>query len=391
MQSTRLVTRGFGLVLATSLFTGLGFQLLGAALPNYAVALGASDVQLGLIVGLFALMAMIGRPVVGWLLDQGSKPLVLASGAVLYTLCSAGYGLVASMTPLLGLRVLNGLAMAATMTAAQALTTDLTPPRRRGEALALQGFAGTLSMGLGPVMGVAIAGLAGYGSLFWVAAACCLLAVPCALLVPRPPSSGPRPPARLFNATVNRPGLMVLATMLAFGAVVGLVPVHATRTGLENAGLFFTAFAVGVGLAQIAGGRLTDRRGRAAAILPGLGLAALGLWAVAMTGGWWLLPAGLVFGVGQGLAQTGLFALTADYVPPEQRGSAMATAGTYLELGIGGGATLAGLISQIAGIPTAFLLLGAVPAVALAMGLASPWGRAALTPPRLSERPADSH
>jgi MFS family permease len=100
---------------------------------------------------------------------------------------------------------------------------------------------------------------------------------------------------------VIRPGLILLALMIPFGAIVGLAAVHAARVGLVNPGLFFLAYAGGLATAQSFGGRLSDRRGRAAAILPGLVLAALGMAAVAAAFGWWLLPAAAVFGLGVGL------------------------------------------------------------------------------------------
>ena len=56
----------------------LSFQLLVPVVPLYAVRLGASDVQLGLLTGLFAGPAMLLRPVVGQLTDSlGRRPLIL--------------------------------------------------------------------------------------------------------------------------------------------------------------------------------------------------------------------------------------------------------------------------------------------------------------------------
>ena len=56
----------------------LSFQLLVPVVPLYGVRLGASDVQLGLLTGLFAGPAMLLRPVVGQLTDSlGRRPLIL--------------------------------------------------------------------------------------------------------------------------------------------------------------------------------------------------------------------------------------------------------------------------------------------------------------------------
>jgi MFS family permease len=384
----RLFTRGFTLVWTASLLYNAGFQLIGAALPLYAVSLGATDGQVGLLIGLFALAAMAGRTVVGWQLDRGSKRLVLVAGNLIFVASALGYAAVTAVAPLLALRVLNGAGHAAGQAANQTLATETAPPERRGEALAMQLLTLSLSLATMPALGVAIAGAFGFPALFLVTAGLSLLAALVALLCPEPPPPVVRSPAQFFNVAVIRPGLILLALMIAFGAVVGLAAVHAARVGLVNPGLFFLAYAGGLIVAQSFGGRLSDRRGRAAAILPGLALAALGMAAIALARAWWLLPAAALFGLGVGLAQSSLIALAADYVPPARRGSAIATSGIFLEGGISAGATAGGLIGQAAGLPAAFLALGLLPALALVALVATGWGRRTLSPPTLVEAAA---
>ena len=279
----RLFTRAFTLVWTASLIYNAGFQLIGAAMPLFAASLGATDTQVGLTTGLFALAAMVGRTVVGWQLDRGSKRLVLVIGNAIFVVSSLGYAVVSSVGALLALRALNGAGHAAGQGANQTLATVTAPPERRGEALSMQALTLTLAVATMPALGVAIAAAVGFPTLFVITAALSLLAGLVALACPRAAAAGrSAAPARFFNAAVVQPGLIVLALMIPFGAIVGLAPVHAARAGLVNAGLFFLAYAAGLAAAQLFGGRLSDRRGRAAAILPGLALAALGMWAVAL-------------------------------------------------------------------------------------------------------------
>jgi MFS family permease len=379
-QGDRLFTPRFTMVWLASLLYNVSFQLPTAALPLFALNLGAGEAEVGLLTGLFALMAMLGRTVVGWQLDRGAKRLVLAGGALLFSLCALGYSLATSVLPLLALRLLNGLGHAAGQTANQALITDNAPPDRRGEALSMQLLTLTLALATMPFTGVAVAQGFGFTALFGLIAAGSLLTALLALRLHEAPPRPDRPPPQFFNRAVLRPGVLLFALMLAFGAVFALAPVHAARVGLPNAGLVYLAYALGNGVAQFVGGRLSDRRGRGMAIVPGLALAVVGLWAVALASGPWLLPAAGLFGIGVGLAQPTIIALAADYVPPPRRGSAIATVGIFLELGISAGATAGGVIGQAAGLPVAFLTLSALPAlVFLALAL-SPWGRRTLSP-----------
>ena len=62
-----------------------------------------------------------------------------------------------------------------------------------------------------------------------------------------------------------------------------------------------------------------------------------------------LLAAGVLFGLGLGTAQPALFALGGDLVPPSERGTAMASLGIFMELGIGGGGTVTGILTRWSG------------------------------------------
>jgi MFS family permease len=373
----RLWTRGFLLAWLASLFYQIGFQLPWAGLVQYASLRGATASEAGLLTGLFALLALLLRPLAGWQIDRGRKRPVLMVGALIFVASAFGYLAAGSILLLLLVRTFNGCGHAAGQTANQALAAALAPAERRGEALSMQLLTLALATGLGPSIGVLIAGQAGFPAMFLTAGLCSLVTVGLAWLIPEPALGAPGR-RRLVNTAVLRPGGILMALMIAFGAVVGLASLHAEQRGLANPGLIFLPYAAGMALIQLFGGRLSDRYGRGVAILPGLLLASLGMLGLALAQAWWLLPAAALFGVGVGLAQSNLIALAADYVAPNQRGSAIATAGMFLEGGISLGATLAGLIGQLAGLSTAFLALGLLPALALLLLSVTPWGATTL-------------
>jgi MFS family permease len=100
-----------------------------------------------------------------------------------------------------------------------------------------------------------------------------------------------------------------------------------------------------VGLAvRSPAGRLSDRLGRRAVIAPALAISSASLVVLGLTESqaMFLLAAAL-YGVGFGAGQPALLAMTADRVPPGERGRAMGTLYTAWKLGISGGAILLGL------------------------------------------------
>lgn len=226
----RIFSRAFVDLWIVAMTTFFGFQLLTAALPLYAVRLGADDAVLGLMIGLVAVVALFVRPFVGWWVDRGNGVAPLMVGAAIYALCALGYWLAPSVPALLALRAASGLAIAFFVTASQTLAANLAPAQRRGEALSLFGLAATLGGGIAPPAGVAISQAAGYPVLF----AACMAAGLLGMLLAWPLRSLPPNPAdhrstRLINLAVLMPGSLLVTLAVTFGTNVALLAVHASR------------------------------------------------------------------------------------------------------------------------------------------------------------------
>jgi predicted MFS family arabinose efflux permease len=117
---------------------------------------------------------------------------------------------------------------------------------------------------------------------------------------------------------------------------------------------------------------MADRAPRRTLIVPGLALAAGGMWLTAILQGWALVLAGAVIGIGLGLAQPSLFASGVDLVPDKERGSAIATMGLFLEIGIGLGAIGGGVLAQGLGTGAMFGVAGLFPALGAVIAWMTP-------------------
>ena len=348
------------------LAASFGFHLLTASLPLYAVSLGADDAQIGLLGGSVAGVALGFRAVAGWWIDVGGSgvpPLLV--GIALYPLCALVYGSVGAITLVQAVRAVSGVGVAFFSTATQALAVDLNPPERRAEALSLYGIGHTFAQGFAPPAGVAIVQAAGYRALFGLCVVVGLISVILAWplrSIPRVPAQGRR--RRVLHRSAVLPGILLMAIMVPFGASFALLPVHAGRRGLSNPGLVFIAFAAGVFLAQLVAGRLSDRYGRSAVILPSMLTAAASMWAIAGFSGWWLFVATALCGIGIGAGLPSLYAMAADLAPDDSRGAAMGTLGVFHEIGIAAGAIGGGFIGRAVGLGEMFAIAGFMPAAA---------------------------
>jgi DHA1 family multidrug resistance protein-like MFS transporter len=144
---------------------------------------------------------------------------------------------------------------------------------------------------------------------------------------------------------------------MAFGTMTTFWPLVARQNHLSTAGAFYSVYAIGLLTVQILAGRLADRAGRTAVMLPGMVLAGLafGLIPQARSDAASLLVA-FGCGAGLGIARTAMDALVLDDVPATMRGTAIALEFTLNDLWIGLGSALMGSVANLAGFGTAYAI-----------------------------------
>jgi len=130
----------------------LGFGLILPLLPYFAGSLGASPLEIGLLVGSYAAAQFIGAPILGRLSDRfGRRPMLLVS----ITGTFVGFLLLASANSLWMLfvsRILDGIT-GGNISIAQAYISDVTDERNRARGLGMIGAAFGLGFMIGPAVG----------------------------------------------------------------------------------------------------------------------------------------------------------------------------------------------------------------------------------------------
>jgi len=358
----------------------LSFLLLLSALPIFARRMGASDAAVGLIMATFAVSSLILRPPTGWAADRfGRRPFMLA-GALVFAVASIAYGWAGGALGLALVRLLHGCGMGLYPTAASAMVADLTPPERRGEMLGLYGAAGSLALAAGPITGITLIEQLGFTALFWIAGAVAAVAVVLTgitgetLMRPRRVAFSV---TDAFNTRALFPSLLMLSLMFTYGTQVAFLPLHADTLGV-NPGVFFLVFALTTTLARGPAGRLSDRRGRPAVAATGLVFAGLALVLLALSQGVvGLAAAGAFYGLAYGVAQPALMAWCVDGAASGDRGRAMGTFYTALEVGIAIGSMTSGLAVARWGFATTSLATAGVAWAGAALALSGPRPRPA--------------
>lgn len=130
----------------------LGFSLILPLLPYYAETFNASKFVTGLLIAAYALMQLIGAPILGRLSDRyGRRPILLISvfGTFIGFML---FGLATTLWMLFAARILDGLT-GGNLSVAQAYISDVTDAKNRAKGLGLIGAAFGIGFIIGPVTG----------------------------------------------------------------------------------------------------------------------------------------------------------------------------------------------------------------------------------------------
>jgi MFS family permease len=368
------------LTIAANFFFFASFQWSFVALPGYIQELGGDAALIGLAYGLFTLSAVVARPGVGWLADHWGRKPVLLLGAAIFALSSVLYALTSSLWPFMIVRLFHGLGISAFTTAYTALVADLAPPERLGEAVGLSGVTGNLGLLFAPALGAYLVVQWGYSAHFLVAAVIAVASIAMLLPVREPQRETPAEAKGSDFWTVAKVRTVWLAALgstglaVAYGAILSFLAPFAVERQLTAAGLYFSAYAVAMMIAQAIAGWLSDRIGRRAVAAPGMAVAALSMFALAGAHtDAAVLAAGAGLGLGWGLSRAALDTAVVDAVAPELRGSAVGFLYTWIDIGIGAGSFGLGIVAQRQSYAASFYLAAIWAALALAGYLV--WGR----------------
>ncbi len=90
-EKPRLWTRNFVLIIVINFLVFMNHIMLLSTFPFYIESLGDSEALAGLAATLFSLVAVLCRPVVGWMLDNGKRRAILLIGLAGMSLMPLGY------------------------------------------------------------------------------------------------------------------------------------------------------------------------------------------------------------------------------------------------------------------------------------------------------------
>lgn len=353
------------LCLSGFLFFG-SFNMMVPELPNYLTSLGGEEYK-GLIIFLFTLTAGLSRPFSGKLADKVGRIPVMVIGALVCGISAFLYPVVTGIIGFFALRFFHGFSTGFKPTGTAAYVADIIPANKRGEAMGIVGFFSSLGMAAGPSIGPYIATNYSLNAMFYTSGAFAIMSV--IVLIGMKETLQNRERLNISHFSIKRsdvfeprviaPSIMLLLSVFSFGAVLTIIPDLSDHLDMSNRGLFFTYFTAASLIVRIIAGKVSDKLGRVPVLKVGSILLMAALVVIANADNAIIFTIGaFLFGFGIGICSPTIYAWTIDLSDENHRGRGIATMYIALEIGIGLGALISGLVYQndIQNVPAIFYL-----------------------------------
>ncbi|WP_188037231.1 MFS transporter [Actinotalea sp. JY-7885] len=370
----RLWTRDLVLASLANLVLAFVFYLLMTTMALYAVErFSATDSAGGLASSMFVIGAVVARLFAGNLADLVGRRRILVVSMVVFVVASFAYlpvdAAADSLGVLLAVRAVHGVAFGIASTAALSLAQSLIPASRRAEGTGYFTLSTTLATAIGPFLGLLLVHGPGYDVLFVVNGAVAVLGIVFSVLLLRTPDVLPGPderarlrrfhPRDMLHPDVLPVASFMLVLAVSFAGVLTFLNSYAEDAGLESgASIFFLVYAVVLFGTRLVAGRVQDRRGDNVVVYTALAAFAVGLVLLGLaTSDAVLVVAGGFLGMGFGTLMSAMQAIAVGRVPMRRVGVAVSTHFFMVDLGVGLGPILLGVLLDAIGYGDMYLVL----------------------------------
>lgn len=360
-QQVKLWNKDFILIIVINFLVFMNHLMILSTFPFYIEYLGGSEAVAGFAAALFSIIAVVFRPFIGWMLDNGKRKIILIIGLCGMALMPIGYLVFATLYLAFVCRMLHGASLAFSNTSTSTIATDIIPKPRFAEGMGMFGLATALATAVAPALGLALMDYMGFTMLFLFAAVSIVIALILFLMMKVPKVEVEKKPLNL-KGLIDKDAVPASATalvfMLTYGAPENFTAKFAAEQNLPSGGIFFAVMAVALLLTRLLAGKVTDRHGESffayscnAAML--IAFLLMGLFPNVVT----YLLAAVLAGFGFGGLEPALQSMAVAIAPPERRGSANSTFLCVYDIGIGVGGGIAGVLISSFGYSQMFVIM----------------------------------
>ncbi len=339
-----------------------GQYMSNSLLSLYAKSMGALAEQIGMLMSMFAITALIFRFVAGPAINAYNRKIIIAiamgcMAAAYFGFSFAGkiaaFSGIQVITVLKGFRLLQGVGSAFAGSCCLTMAADVIPRDQFSSGMGIFACAQVIAQAVGPTVGIFLKDLFGYTTTYSIFGCLMICAIAASSMISLAPA--PRTPfsLKLKNIIAKEallPAAITLLIALGFTTINSFLLVYAEERGISGASLFFTVYALTMLITRPIIGKLTDKYGFVKVGIPSILATACSLIIIGFSANLpMLLLAAFVNAFGYGAVMPALQSLCMRAVSPQRRGSASSTNYIGQDLATLVGSTVAGYVASAAG------------------------------------------
>ena len=372
-ENTTIFTYDFMAVSLINLFVMAAYYLLFVISSPYAARqFQASPSVSGLIAGMMVLGCLAGRFVCGKLIGSVGFKKVLFSGLALYMVSIGLYLTANSLILLIIVRFLGGIGIGSISTVTGTMAAVIVPARQRGLGLSYFSLSTIIALAAGPFLGIFLMRFMSFNALFLLCLGLGAVSCVIAFFLHLPDDTVPHEHTPLAINDFIEPKVIpisctVLLSGFCYGAVQAFLSTYASSLHLDNeASIYFLVYAAAVFMSRPITGRIIDAKGENIVAYPALLFMVLSLALLGLAGSsWMLLLSGVLLGLGFGNFQSTAQVASFKLVPKDRFGQVNSTFYIFLDLGIGLGPYILGLLVPAVGFNGLYLAAACVSLVTI--------------------------
>lgn len=310
-EETKLWNKSYIMILILSTVINSATQMVTPLVSKFAISLGAQLSIATTIASLMSWSALFLRPFAGLLSDRFNRKKIILISNLAIAACLLLMSGAKTVTTLVAIRILHGIAFSFNSVAMMAFNTMYIPKDRLGEGMGWMALGTIVSQALGPNIGIALVEKTGYTACFAVAAAVCVVGVVIILMMHYEHPVSDKSRKLDINSLISLRILPYAAIMCLFSAGNGLASnmmvLFGDARGIANIGLFFTAYSIAMVVVRPFAGKLVDKKGLRFVLYPAIVLSSAAYFVLgSATALWMVILAAILKAVGQGSGQPGI-------------------------------------------------------------------------------------
>lgn len=364
--------RSLYLLYAATFFIFLNFNIAQTITPLYILDVGGTEFFSGLQSTLFFLTAVVLRFYFGPLADRKGNRITLFIGGLAFMTAPLLFLLHQSVGYILFVRVYQAIGLGAYFSSASAMVSALAPQKRLGTYIGFYRLVTMSTLMIGPSLALKIIAEYGYNWYHILGIVAGFLAMAFLHFVREPEELKKNRSRKSTEAGFKMLDLLkekelspiyrsTFIVAFCYGLLITFTAIYIVQQMPEiNPGIFFTVFGLGSIVANLTAGPLSDRKGRTTVVFPCILILAfgIGIFYFFPIKPWILYGASILTGFGFAGSVSVLITWLVDHVPLTRRTTALALQDSAMDIGIGLGSFIFGVLIPMIGMPWSYGISG---------------------------------